>query len=137
MHCRGMGRQGQLGIYNFVGFWGIGVVCGYYLAFHVGWGLEGLWTGILMGVVITGCGATVPSSDLGQGIGLVWSVMRLRPTTSFVSASAALSEGTLRAPFKSGRGHKEPHIMIPVLPWLARMAWHASCRPSRPSESFP
>ena len=51
-----MGRQGQLGIYNFIGFWGVGVVCGYYLAFHVGWGLEGLWTGILMGVVITGCG---------------------------------------------------------------------------------
>ena len=53
--CRGMGRQGQLGIFNFVGFWGIGVVCGYYLAFHVGWGLEGLWTGILLGVVVTGC----------------------------------------------------------------------------------
>ena len=50
-----MGRQGQLGIFNFVGFWGVGVVWGYYLAFHVGWGLRGLWTGILLGVVVTGC----------------------------------------------------------------------------------
>ena len=38
---RGMGRQGQLGLFNFIGFWGVGVVCGYYLAFHVGWGSAG------------------------------------------------------------------------------------------------
>ena len=59
---RGMGRQGQLGIFNFVGFWGVGVVWGYYLAFHVGWGLRGLWTGILLGVVVTGCDLFRPAS---------------------------------------------------------------------------
>ena len=52
---QGHGPAGAAGHLQFRGFWGVGVVCGYYLAFHVGWGLQGLWTGILMGVVITGC----------------------------------------------------------------------------------
>ena len=50
---RGMGQQGKLGLYNFLGFWGFGVIVGYVLCFHVGWGLKGLWSGIVAGVFLT------------------------------------------------------------------------------------
>ena len=50
---RGIGRQAQLAAFNLIGFWGIGVPVGYWLCFHVGWGLRGLWTGILAGVCVT------------------------------------------------------------------------------------
>ena len=50
---RGMGQQGKLGLYNFLGFWGFGVIVGYMLCFHVGWGLKGLWSGIVAGVFLT------------------------------------------------------------------------------------
>ena len=50
---RGMGQQGKLGLYNFLGFWGFGVIVGYLLCFHVGWGLKGLWSGIVAGVFLT------------------------------------------------------------------------------------
>ena len=50
---RGMGQQGKLGLYNFLGFWGCGVIVGYMLCFHVGWGLKGLWSGIVAGVFLT------------------------------------------------------------------------------------
>lgn len=33
---RGMGRQGQLMVYNLVGFWGMGVALGWWLTFKVG-----------------------------------------------------------------------------------------------------
>ena len=48
-----MGQQGKLGLYNFLGFWGFGVIVGYVLCFHVGWGLKGLWSGIVAGVFLT------------------------------------------------------------------------------------
>jgi MATE family multidrug resistance protein len=48
-----MGQQGMLGLYNFLGFWGFGVIVGYMLCFHVGWGLKGLWSGIVAGVFLT------------------------------------------------------------------------------------
>ena len=48
-----MGQQGTLGLYNFFGFWGFGVIVGYVLCFHEGWGLQGLWSGIVAGVFLT------------------------------------------------------------------------------------
>lgn len=53
--CRGIGRQAQLAAFNLAGFWGTGVPVGYFLCFHMGWGLRGLWTGILAGVCVTRC----------------------------------------------------------------------------------
>ena len=52
-HSRGMGQQGMLGLYNFLGFWGFGVIVGYMLCFHLGWGIRGLWSGIVAGVFLT------------------------------------------------------------------------------------
>jgi Na+-driven multidrug efflux pump len=48
-----MGQQGMLGLYNFVGFWGFGVIVGYMLCFHLGWEIRGLWLGIGAGVYLT------------------------------------------------------------------------------------
>ena len=59
---RGMGQQGKLGLYNFLGFWGFGVIVGYVLCFHVGWGLKGLWSGIVAGVFLTRYPALTPTS---------------------------------------------------------------------------
>lgn len=44
--------------FNIIGFWAVGFTTGYTLAFRVGWGLPGVWYGILSGVVTTGqwCG---------------------------------------------------------------------------------
>ncbi len=53
-----MGQQGTLGLYNFFGFWGFGVIVGYVLCFHEGWGLRGLWSGIVAGVFLTRCART-------------------------------------------------------------------------------
>ncbi|GAX85953.1 hypothetical protein CEUSTIGMA_g13369.t1 [Chlamydomonas eustigma] len=49
---RGMGRQEQLMVFNFVGFWGVGVLSGFLLTFHYGLGLVGLWSGITAGVTV-------------------------------------------------------------------------------------
>lgn len=40
--------------FNIIGFWAVGFTTGYTLAFRVGWGLPGVWYGILSGVVTTG-----------------------------------------------------------------------------------
>lgn len=52
--CRGLGRQASLMWFNIIGFWAVGFSTGYTLAFRVGWGLPGVWYGILSGVVTTG-----------------------------------------------------------------------------------
>ncbi|KAJ9505927.1 hypothetical protein QJQ45_017040, partial [Haematococcus lacustris] len=46
---RGCGRQWQLMVYNFVGFWLCGVLLGYLLCFHAGLGVLGLWIGVASG----------------------------------------------------------------------------------------
>lgn len=40
--------------FNIIGFWAVGFTTGYTLAFRVGWGLPGVWYGILSGVITTG-----------------------------------------------------------------------------------
>lgn len=44
------------------GFWGFGVVLGFTLAFKAHLGLEGLWCGILTGVIVTGV-RTLPTRE--------------------------------------------------------------------------
>lgn len=56
---RGMGRQAYLMAFNLIGFWGFGVVLGWTLAFKAGLGLQGLWWGILIGVIVTAVLCTV------------------------------------------------------------------------------
>lgn len=52
--CRGMGRQAQLVICNIVGFWIIGTLTGWSLAFPAHLGVSGLWIGIIAGVCACG-----------------------------------------------------------------------------------
>ena len=40
--------------FNIIGFWAVGFTTGYTLAFRAGWGLPGVWYGILSGVFTTG-----------------------------------------------------------------------------------
>ena len=79
---RGMGRQAQLMLFNLTGFWAVGVTTGYFLTFRFGWGLPGLWYGILAGVLAAGMAcllllnssqdcvipwSAIPSISKGQG----------------------------------------------------------------------
>ena len=52
--CRGMGRQAQLVACNVAGFWVIGTLTGYLLAFNAHLGVSGLWIGINAGVFSCG-----------------------------------------------------------------------------------
>ena len=51
---RGMGRQAQLVCCNVAGFWVIGTLTGYVLAFNAHLGVSGLWLGINAGVFSCG-----------------------------------------------------------------------------------
>ena len=46
---RGCGKQVNILVYAMVAFWGVGMTTAAGLAFGLGWGLHGLWTGILLG----------------------------------------------------------------------------------------
>ena len=50
---RGMGRQFELMLYNFAGFWAAGFSLGYLLTFRYDLGLPGLWFGIMVGLNTT------------------------------------------------------------------------------------
>jgi MATE family multidrug resistance protein len=51
---RGVGKQALMLVFNFVGFWPCGVGLGYFLCFHAGLGIHGVWIGIASGVTTTG-----------------------------------------------------------------------------------
>ena len=36
-----------------LGYWGIGLGCGYLFGFRFGWGVEGLWWGLAIGIAVT------------------------------------------------------------------------------------
>lgn len=57
---RGMGRQAQLVLCNVLGFWIIGTLTGWSLAFPAHLGVSGLWIGIIAGV----CSCAVITSTL-------------------------------------------------------------------------
>ncbi|KAL6751937.1 mate-domain-containing protein, partial [Haematococcus lacustris] len=59
---RGCGRQWQLMVYNFVGFWLCGVLLGYLLCFHAGLGVLGLWVGVASGDTVAASPRLLPWS---------------------------------------------------------------------------
>lgn len=51
---RGTGRQAPLMWTNLAGFWGVGMPVCYLLAFRFGYGVEGLWIGLVVGLSCSG-----------------------------------------------------------------------------------
>jgi MATE family, multidrug efflux pump len=41
-------------IWNLVGHWGIGLPTAYWLCFHRNWGVQGLWAGLCVGIILIG-----------------------------------------------------------------------------------
>jgi len=51
---RGVGNTRTPMLANLIGHWGIGLPIAYYLCFSRSWGVEGLWTGLCIGLAIIG-----------------------------------------------------------------------------------
>ena len=51
---RGIGDTHTPMIVNLVGHWFLGLPTAYYLCFHYGWGVQGLWIGLAFGLIVTG-----------------------------------------------------------------------------------
>lgn len=49
---RGVGNTRTPMLTNLVGHWLIGLPIGYWLCFHAGWGVQGLWTGLSIGLIL-------------------------------------------------------------------------------------
>lgn len=77
---RGAGKQARVLLYNLAGFWGVGVASGVLMTFGFGWGLRGIWAGIVLGV-----GTTAALS--------MWGVYRLDWAAAAAAAQAATVEG--------------------------------------------
>ena len=42
-------------VVNLVAHWLLGLPTGYVLCFVIGWGVYGLWVGLSLGLIVTGC----------------------------------------------------------------------------------
>jgi MATE family multidrug resistance protein len=51
---RGLGNTHVPMIVNLVGHWAIGLPIAYYLCFQRGWGVQGLWAGLALGLILIG-----------------------------------------------------------------------------------
>jgi multidrug resistance protein, MATE family len=51
---RGLGDTRTPMLLNLAGHWLIGLPIGYVLCFHRGWGIEGLWSGLALGLILIG-----------------------------------------------------------------------------------
>jgi MATE family multidrug resistance protein len=51
---RGIGDTHTAMIWNLIGHWGLGLPFGWWLCFHAGWGVAGLWVGLSTGLIIVG-----------------------------------------------------------------------------------
>lgn len=51
---RGLGDTKTPMFVNLVGHWGIGLPVAYFLCFHRGWGVQGLWAGLALGLILIG-----------------------------------------------------------------------------------
>jgi MATE family multidrug resistance protein len=51
---RGLGETRTPMLMNLAGHWAIGLPIGYVLCFQRGWGVEGLWTGLALGLILIG-----------------------------------------------------------------------------------
>jgi MATE family multidrug resistance protein len=51
---RGLGDTRTPMVWNLAGHWAIGLPAAYFLCFRVGWGVEGLWAGLAVGILLIG-----------------------------------------------------------------------------------
>jgi multidrug resistance protein, MATE family len=51
---RGLGDTHTAMVWNLIGHWAIGLPFGWWLCFHGGWGVAGLWVGLSTGLIIVG-----------------------------------------------------------------------------------
>ena len=51
---------------TFVSYWIIGLPIGYYLTFHLGFGGEGVWVGLIIGLTITAIGLLLRFNKLSK-----------------------------------------------------------------------
>jgi MATE family multidrug resistance protein len=51
---RGLGETTTPMLMNLAGHWAIGLPVGFVLCFQRGWGVEGLWTGLAIGLILIG-----------------------------------------------------------------------------------
>jgi MATE family multidrug resistance protein len=56
---RAMGRPGPAALFNLVGFWGLALPIGGWLALRGGAGLAGLWWGLCIGLIFVAVGLTL------------------------------------------------------------------------------
>jgi MATE family multidrug resistance protein len=56
---RGLGETRWPMAVNLVGHWGIGLPAAWFLCFHRGWGVAGLWAGLTAGIITIGIGLIV------------------------------------------------------------------------------
>jgi MATE family multidrug resistance protein len=73
---RGLGDTQRPGLFNLVGYWFVGLPLGAWLAFRGGWGLQGVWLGYVVALVIV-------ASLLVVRLALhTWSDRVVRPTVA-------------------------------------------------------
>jgi len=53
---RGLGNTRTPVVWNLAGHWLLGLPIAYYLCFSRGWGVEGLWSGLALGIILIGSG---------------------------------------------------------------------------------
>jgi MATE family multidrug resistance protein len=51
---RGLGNTRTPAIWNLAGHWFLGLPVAYHLCFNRGWGVQGLWTGLALGIILIG-----------------------------------------------------------------------------------
>ena len=56
---RGSGRQTLAAYYNFVAYFLIGIPVGYIIGIKLGYGVEGLWIGMTLGLYVIAIGCTI------------------------------------------------------------------------------
>jgi MATE family multidrug resistance protein len=51
---RGLGNTHVPMVANLIGHWAIGLPIAYFLCFQRGWGVQGLWAGLAIGLILVG-----------------------------------------------------------------------------------
>ena len=49
---RGAGDTRVPPLFNLLGYWALGIPVGYFLGFKLGWGPEGIWTGLILALMV-------------------------------------------------------------------------------------
>jgi MATE family multidrug resistance protein len=67
---RGLGETRTPMLMNLAGHWGIGLPVGYVLCFPRGWGVEGLWAGLALGLILIGATLIAVWHRRSQAVGI-------------------------------------------------------------------